>query len=49
MLFQDSEAYGLAFKLYAGRYEVIAGRDATPILRQVMAEYLPVGQMLLEK
>jgi hypothetical protein len=41
LLFQDSEAYRLALKLYAGRYEVIAGREAADILRQVIAEYMP--------
>ena len=37
----DSEAYRLALHLYAGRYEVIACKDATEILRQVIAEYMP--------
>jgi hypothetical protein len=41
LLFRDSEAYRLALKLYAGRHEVIAGRDAADILRQVIAEYMP--------
>jgi hypothetical protein len=41
LLFRDSEAYRLALKLYKGRYEVIAGRGAGHILRQVIAEYIP--------
>jgi hypothetical protein len=41
LLFRDSEAYRLALRLYAGRYEVIAARDAADILRQVIAEYMP--------
>jgi hypothetical protein len=27
--------------LYAGRYEVIAARDAADILREVIAEHMP--------
>jgi chromosome segregation and condensation protein ScpB len=41
LLFRDSEAYGLALKLYAGRYEVIAARDAADILRQVVEKHMP--------
>jgi hypothetical protein len=41
LLFRESEAYRLALKLYAGRYEVIACRDAADILRQVIAEHMP--------
>jgi DNA-binding IclR family transcriptional regulator len=41
LLFQGSETYRLALKLYAGRYEVIAGRDAAEILREVLAEHMP--------
>jgi hypothetical protein len=41
LLFRDSEAYRLALQLYAGRYEVIACKDAAEILRQVIAEYMP--------
>ncbi len=33
LLFHDSEAYRLALKLSTGRYDVIAERDATDILR----------------
>jgi hypothetical protein len=39
--FQDSEAYKLALKLYAGRYEMIAARDAADILCQLIAAYRP--------
>jgi hypothetical protein len=41
LLFRDSEAYRLALKLYAGRYEVIGARDAAEIMRQVIEEYMP--------
>jgi hypothetical protein len=41
LLFRDSEAYRLALKLYAGRYEVIAARDAAEILREVIEEHMP--------
>jgi hypothetical protein len=41
LLFRESEAYRLALKLYAGRYEVIAGRAAAEILRQVIEEHMP--------
>jgi hypothetical protein len=41
LLFQDSEAYRLALKLYAGRYEVIAGREAADILREVIEKHMP--------
>jgi hypothetical protein len=40
LLFRDSEAYRLALKLYAGRYEVIAARDAAEILREVIAKHM---------
>jgi hypothetical protein len=43
LLFRDSEAYRLALKLYAGRYEVIACRDAADILRQVISEHMPAS------
>jgi hypothetical protein len=43
LLFQDSEAYRLALKLYAGRYEVIAARDAADILREVIEKHMPEG------
>jgi hypothetical protein len=39
LLFRDSEAYRLAFKLC--RYEVIGGRDAEDILREVIAKHMP--------
>jgi|SRR5215213_622874 len=41
LLFRDSEAYRLALKLYTGRYEVIAGRDAADIMREVIAKHMP--------
>jgi hypothetical protein len=41
LLFQGSEAYRLALKLYAGRYEVIGARSAAEILSEAIAKYLP--------
>jgi hypothetical protein len=41
LLFQDSEAYRLALKLYAGRYELIACRDAADILREAIEKHMP--------
>lgn len=41
LLFQYSEAYRLALKLYAGRYEVIGARDGAEILREVVEKYMP--------
>lgn len=41
LLFQESEAYRLALKLYAGRYEVIAAKDAADILREVIEKHMP--------
>lgn len=41
LLFRDSEAYRLALKLYMGRYETIACKDAADILRKVIAEHMP--------
>jgi hypothetical protein len=41
LLFQDSEAYSLALKLYAGRYEVIACRNAADILREAIKKHIP--------
>jgi len=41
LLFRDSEAYRLTLKLYKGRYEVIAGRDAADIMREVIAKHMP--------
>jgi hypothetical protein len=40
LLFQKSEAYRLALKLYAGRYEVIACQDAAEILREAIEKYM---------
>ena len=39
--FKNSEAYRLALKLYAGRYEVIACRDAADILREAIEKHMP--------
>jgi hypothetical protein len=41
LLFRDSEAYRLALKLYTGQYEVIGGRDAADILREVIEKHMP--------
>ena len=41
LLFRESEAYRLALKLYAGRYEVIACRDAADILREAIEKHMP--------
>jgi hypothetical protein len=41
LLFRESEAYRLALKLYAGRYEVLGARDAAEILREVLAKHMP--------
>jgi len=41
LLFQKSEAYRLALKLYAGRYEVIAMRDAADIFREAIEKHMP--------
>lgn len=41
LLFQKSEAYRLALKLYAGRYEVIACTDAADILREAIEKHMP--------
>jgi hypothetical protein len=48
LLFQDSEAYRLALKLYASRYEVIACKPAEEILRAAIAEYMEGEQTSLE-
>jgi len=45
LLFRDSEAYRLALKLYRSRYEVIAGRDAADIMREVIAENMPGDEL----
>jgi hypothetical protein len=44
LLFRDSEAYRLALKLYTGRYEVIAGREAADIMREVIEKHMPEGK-----
>lgn len=41
LMFQRSEAYRLALALYAGRYEVIAGKPAEEILREAIEKYMP--------
>ena len=41
LLFQGSEAYRLALKLYTGRYEVIGIRNAAEILREVIEKHMP--------
>jgi len=41
LLFRESEAYRLALKLYAGRYEVIACKEAAEILREAIAKHMP--------
>ncbi len=41
LLFRQSEAYRLALKLYAGRYEIIGARSAAEILREDIEQYLP--------
>jgi hypothetical protein len=41
LLFKESEAYRLALKLYAGRYDVVGVRSAADILREVMEKYMP--------
>jgi len=41
LLFRETEAYRLALKLYAGRYEVIAGKPAEEILREAIEKHMP--------
>ena len=41
LLFRGSEAYRLALKLYAGRYEIIGARSAAEILREAIETSLP--------
>jgi hypothetical protein len=41
LLFRQSEAYRLALKLYAGRYEIIGARSAAEILHEAIEQYLP--------
>jgi len=48
LLFRDSEAYRLALKLYAGRYEVIACRDAADILREAIEKHMPDNERQTE-
>jgi hypothetical protein len=48
LLFRESEAYRLALKLYAGRYEVIAARDAADILREVIEKHMPDNELQTE-
>ena len=40
LLFRESEAYRLALKLYVGRYETIACKDAADILREAIEKYM---------
>ena len=40
LMFRESEAYRLALKLYAGRYEVIAGKPAEEILREAIEKHM---------
>ncbi len=40
LLFRGSEAYRLALKLYAGRYEVMGGRNTPDIMRDVIEKYM---------
>jgi hypothetical protein len=48
LLFRDSEAYRLALKLYTGQYEVIGGRDAADILREVIDKHMPGSEKQTE-
>jgi hypothetical protein len=41
LLFQESEAYRLALKLYAGRYKIIACKDVADIMREAIAKHMP--------
>src|ERR1044071_6907795 len=41
LLFKKSDAYRLALKLYAGRYEIIGARSAAEILSEAIEKYLP--------
>jgi len=43
-MFQRSEAYGLALKLYAGRYEIIACKDVADIMREAIEKHMPDRQ-----
>jgi hypothetical protein len=40
LLFRYSEAHRLSLKIYAGRYEVIATRDAAEILREAIEKHI---------
>ena len=44
LLFRDSEAYRLTLQLYVGRYEIIGGKEAADILREVVAEKLSLDE-----
>lgn len=41
LLFRESEAYRLALKLYAGRYEIIACKNVADILREAIEKHMP--------
>src|SRR5205085_12625318 len=41
LLFRESVAYRLTLKLYAGRYEVIAGKPAEDSLREAIEKHMP--------
>lgn len=44
LLFRDSEAYRLTLQLYVSRYEIIGGKEAADILREVVAEKLSLNE-----
>lgn len=44
LLFRDSEAYRLTLQLYVSRYEIIGGKEAADILREVVAEKLSLDE-----
>jgi len=48
LLFKESEAYRLALKLYAGRYEVRGMRSAADILREVIERYMADSEQQTE-
>lgn len=41
LLFQGSEAYRLALKLYVGRYEIVGVRKPADILHEAIERYMP--------
>jgi hypothetical protein len=49
LMFRESEAYRLALKLYAGRYEVIACRDVADILREAIEKHMPDSPAVSEE